>query len=296
VLAAPLALALHHGHDLAERLAIEALFDEVQRTGKVVKNLPPDDREIRQLHAEEVLRRPLHQLDQQPTRLTGTLYGSGCEERHHRNRLLTGPPRICPHDSAAWREAQRRAGGDRSPSPKADTPSPVTRVQRFDVAVASRKAHVRPTAAPKVKLTFHLAPGSPVEDAPSIGPRNAARLEKTGIITIGDLLETDADGLATAVRCRDITADRVRQWQREAALVCRVPGLSGPAAQLLVACGIVEPEELAACAPEELLEKIGSFLASPEGQQSPPSEQTPSLPTVAQWIERASHIQPSRAA
>ena len=58
-------------------MAIEATFDEAQRTGKVVKNLPEDDREIRRLHAEEVLRLPLFQLDQQPAGLTGTLFGSG---------------------------------------------------------------------------------------------------------------------------------------------------------------------------------------------------------------------------
>jgi hypothetical protein len=121
-LAAPFRLIIDHGRDLSERMKIEAIFDESQRTGKVVKNLPPSDREIRRLHAEEVLRRSLHQLDQQPAGLTGTLYGSGGDERFHANRLMTAA--LLPSDkpvSTAWRDAQRRLqqrrGAGVSPAP-----------------------------------------------------------------------------------------------------------------------------------------------------------------------------------
>lgn len=99
----------HHMQDLSERMAIDALFDEAQRTGKVIKNLSESDREIRRAHAEEVLRLPLHKLDHQATSLTGTLHGSGAVERFHPNRLITEP--VFPTDapvSTAWRDAQRR--------------------------------------------------------------------------------------------------------------------------------------------------------------------------------------------
>jgi hypothetical protein len=107
----------HYAGDLSEQMAIEATCDEVQRTGKVVKNLPDEEREIRRLHAEEVLRLPLHQLDHRPAGLTGTLYGSGCQERYVPNRFITAPVLSMPGEtSLAWREAQlravaRRAGG-----------------------------------------------------------------------------------------------------------------------------------------------------------------------------------------
>jgi hypothetical protein len=110
---------VYHVQDLAERMAIEATFDEAQRTGKVVKNLRECDREIRRLHAEEVLRVSLHQLDQQAAGLTGTLYGSGEVERFHPNRLITTP--VLPSDapaSTAWREAQRRSGAGFQPAQK----------------------------------------------------------------------------------------------------------------------------------------------------------------------------------
>jgi len=108
-LGAPVRAIANHIQALSERMAIEALLDEAQRTGKVVKNLPEDDREIRRLHAEEVLRLSLHQLDQQPAGLTGTLYGSDEIERFHPNRLVTSS--VLPSDrpvSDAWRDAQRR--------------------------------------------------------------------------------------------------------------------------------------------------------------------------------------------
>jgi hypothetical protein len=106
---APLRYVAQHVRDLSERMAIEAIFDEAQRTGKVLKNLPASDREVRRQHAEEVLRVPLHQLDQQPAGLTGTLYGSGEPERFHPNQLITEA--VFPSDAAvssAWRDAQRR--------------------------------------------------------------------------------------------------------------------------------------------------------------------------------------------
>jgi len=106
---APFRGVANHMRDLSERLGIEAMVDEAQRTGKVIKNLSEDDREVRRAHAEEVQRLPLHQLDHKPAGLTGALHGSGAIERWHPNRLITSP--VFPTDapvSAAWRDAQRR--------------------------------------------------------------------------------------------------------------------------------------------------------------------------------------------
>jgi hypothetical protein len=46
--------------------------DEANRTGKVICNLTTSQREVRRLHCEEVLRKPVLQLDQQAAGLTGT--------------------------------------------------------------------------------------------------------------------------------------------------------------------------------------------------------------------------------
>ena len=78
-------------HNVHERLLVEAIYDEVQRTGKVVHNLPEDDRTVRQLHAQEVLKVPLADLDAQPVQPTGTLFGTGKPARANPNRLIAAP-------------------------------------------------------------------------------------------------------------------------------------------------------------------------------------------------------------
>jgi hypothetical protein len=108
-LAAPFRGIAGHLADLSERMTLEALDDEAKRSGKVVKNLSPSQREVRRLHAEEVLRVPLFQLDQQAASLTGTLYGSGQKPRFLPNRLDATP--LFSREtsvSQVWREAQRR--------------------------------------------------------------------------------------------------------------------------------------------------------------------------------------------
>ncbi len=78
-------------YDMHERLVVEAIYDEVQRTGKVLQNLPEDDRTVRQMHAEEVLKVRLVELDARPASPTGTLHGQGKPARSNPNRLITAP-------------------------------------------------------------------------------------------------------------------------------------------------------------------------------------------------------------
>ena len=78
-------------HDLHERLIVEAIHDEVQRTGKVVLNLPEDDRAVRQAYSDEVLKRPLAELDALPAEPAGRLYGQGAAPRPNPNRFITAP-------------------------------------------------------------------------------------------------------------------------------------------------------------------------------------------------------------
>jgi hypothetical protein len=113
---------------------------------------------------------------------------------------------------------------------------------------------------------------------------------------VGDLLAADAEALATALRQKHITADSIRTWQQESSLNCRVPGLQNHDAQILVASGITDPEELAASSPAELLEKVLPFVNSPEGQRLLRQQQPPDLAEVTQWIEWAGSARRLQAA
>lgn len=67
--------------DLHERAVIEAIYLEIQDKGKVVEALPEDERTVRKLYAQEVLKVPVRQLDAEPVRATGTQYGTGTPSR-----------------------------------------------------------------------------------------------------------------------------------------------------------------------------------------------------------------------
>ncbi|MEO0881992.1 MAG: DUF4332 domain-containing protein [Pseudomonadota bacterium] len=52
--------------DAGEQRAVERMFNELQKTGKVLKTLPKEEKELRKLHAKTVLRTSLKELDAQP--------------------------------------------------------------------------------------------------------------------------------------------------------------------------------------------------------------------------------------
>ncbi|MFN9720229.1 MAG: DUF4332 domain-containing protein [Planctomycetota bacterium] len=60
--------------DSKERKEVEAIFDEVQETGKAIHSLPESERLVRQFHAAEVLRVPLTVLDREKPAPAGTKY------------------------------------------------------------------------------------------------------------------------------------------------------------------------------------------------------------------------------
>lgn len=58
--------------DRESRKTVEKMYKELQATGKVVKSLPKDDKAIRKLHAKQVLRVPLKELNAKEAAETGT--------------------------------------------------------------------------------------------------------------------------------------------------------------------------------------------------------------------------------
>lgn len=134
---------------------------------------------------------------------------------------------------------------------------------------------------------FRLASSNPIVNAPAIGNRTAQRLLAANLRTVKDLFEADPDDLAARLKHKHTTADIIRSWQAAARLVCRVPGLNGHDAQLLVACGLTEPEEIVSFGPAELQELIAPLAASPEGKQILRGSRPPDVAEVSRWIEWA---------
>jgi len=143
---------------------------------------------------------------------------------------------------------------------------------------------------------FYLERKSPIVDAPTIGPRTAHKLEKLGLYTVDDLLNADPEAIAEQLGNRRINGEDVLAWQQQASLVCRIPMLRGHDAQLLVAAGIHEPEQVAQSEAKSLLTQIDAVVESSEGRRILRGSEPPDLQEIQEWIEYAGHHRELRAA
>ena len=125
-------------------------------------------------------------------------------------------------------------------------------------------------------------------DVPSIGPKTAKRLEKASIDTVADLLACDPDETVEQLRVPHLDAELIQEWQSQARLVCCVPNLRGHDAQILVACGVVDPDQLAAASLDELLALAREFVVSSEGKRILRLSAAPNREEVDNWIQWAS--------
>ena len=151
-------------------------------------------------------------------------------------------------------------------------------------------------AADPASWRFFLHPESLVVDAPSIGPKMAERLRDLGIISVSDLLGRQASSIANGLGDSKFPEETIRDWQRQAALMCRIPELRGHDAQVLVAVGVDSAEQLAATSPSELWEIVEPFVRTREAARLLRSSTPPDLEEVTNWIRWASHSRALRAA
>jgi|GEM_PF-1361793 len=149
---------------------------------------------------------------------------------------------------------------------------------------------------PSRQHRFYLSREQDVEAAPSIGPKTATRLAKVGVRTVADLLHADPDSTATELDQNHITAETIAAWQHQARLVCQIPQLRGYGAQLLVACGLTQPEQIAAISADTLVAQVLSFCQTKEGQRILRSGDAPKHEKIAEWVELAAHSRPLEAA
>lgn len=188
------------------------------------------------------------------------------------------PPRDRKAPSTARAAARRKDTSERKRSSR-----------RVSAAESDAERDVLP-------LKFHLELSSHIEAAPSIGPQMAKQLETIGITQVAHLLTRDPADVAQQLGNRRVSADVVHQWQRQAELVCRIPQLRGHDAQILVACEVETPEQLAAFTPAELGERVLPFARSKHGQRILRNASAPTLDEIADWIRWAKQARQVHAA
>ena len=174
--------------------------------------------------------------------------------------------------------------------------SPRARVTGSRVAKSSEVTSSTATATKEKQLKFYLQRDAPVEDAPSIGPRTAEHLSRVQIVTVRDLLDADVETAAAELNHRRIKPQTLREWQEQAALVCRIPELRGHDAQILVAIEVTTPESLVQFRPADLFAKVAPFVNTPEGERIVRNGKKPDLEEVTFWIECAKQSRTLHAA
>lgn len=172
--------------------------------------------------------------------------------------------------------------------PRMQTPDPAIRSSRL--SFTDRNPERNQGAEPAVegeKNRFYLNLKDHVEAAPSIGPKTAERFEKIGISTVEQFLKQTSESMASKLNYRRITPDLIATWQNQTRLVCQIPNLRGHDAQLLVACGFTEPEQIASMQPQRLLDVVQPFSRTKEGLKIIRSGKEPDLQEIKDWIRWA---------
>lgn len=210
--------------------------------------------------------------DRQRSRAAGEVSARPVRPQRDAGRMRTAAARAQGEDGVRPAVAERAAGRE--------APQPV--VLKMETGAAPKR--------------FYLDLSNTIEQAPSIGPRMAERLEAVGIRTVADLLNADPAATAARLKRRGVDADAIRTWQQQAALVCRVPWLRGHDAQILVACGVTDPETLAKQDAATFWKTVQPLAESAEGKRILRTSKAPNVEEVTNWIQWAAQARSLRAA
>ena len=298
--------------DAQERALVQRIYDELQQTGTVVKNLTEEDRVTHELWKQESATSEQIAADELATAQSI----AAVEQRKEAEQAAKqkpekepAPPKQkvkikIPAEAAVVTEEP--AGGPLDPfAAEATGYGARSAPQEHLSAVASED-----DGAEEVYATFDKDGGeadrkrprrylhfdSPIVDAPSIGPKTASRFQQIQVHKVHDLLTTDAFTLCDKLKTRWITTDLLIAWQQQAELMCSVPGLRGHDAQLLQGGGVENYLDLADSSVDDLLALVSEFAQSSEGQRIIRSGKQPDWEEVNFWIENARWAASNQAA
>lgn len=252
----PLKMVQKRLANAADRELVQRMYDELKATGKVAVNLPEDDRQVRDLHAKEVLAPRASVATQARARRVAP--------------PVSPPPR-----------ARIRSRPPAPPAPAHATPP------RSTPAAPIREAPVVNTIAKRDSARIHLAASDNLEAAPSIGAKTAQRFAKFGVLTVGAFLAADPHDLSTMLAHRSLPPELLADWQAQSRLVMAVPGLRGTQAQLLVGAGYRDTAAILSAEPEMLCSDVLAFAVSAAGQRLLRDGPAPDIEKIRSWIASA---------
>lgn len=279
-LTTPLRWVLNRIEDAATRRQVEAMYDELMATGRVEETLPEDDRQIRDLHAREVVApRKANQNSERSKRLT------------------SGTEKSARQGLAKITETVRAPG--KTTEPAANQTAPTSSLPDKVVTFSERTQDHQPTPAlasiasadetrdPATARRYHLKPSDDLEAAPSIGQKTADRLAKLGLLKVQDLLDADPAEVASGLNHSRITAVDVTRWQDESRLMMSIAGLRVTQSQMLVGAGYRYTIDIAEAKPEELSAALLAFASTQSGKRLLREGAPPDIEKIKVWIDEA---------
>ena len=293
--------------DAADKRTVTRMYKEYQKTGKVIRTLPDDDKEIRKLHAKQVLRVPLKELNKQEIGPIGSK-NKAVEERLL-TALIEDEAEIAAEATVIEEDAVEEAVVEAAPTDETLHPAEAEVPLAEEAPPPKKKAPPKaeevlfepePEAAAPAPLADDLGEESgdvarrsritresPVVEAPSIGKKTAKRLSRAGITTVGDLLDCDTEETVFLVDVAYIDIDTLNDWKDQTILMMEVPGLRVHDAQILVGAGIRNRKELAEAPARTLFMLASEFLQTPQGDRVIRDDDYLAEEEVEEWIEMA---------
>ncbi len=286
--------------DAAEQRAVKAIFNEFQATGQVVRKLSPELKAIGSFKppvtpVQSVVLQPM----QQPIQPTAPSMPSTSQPPPEPSAPVQTPLPL-PTAPTFAEESPTELPPAEIPTYKpiptlVDTPIP-TSVQNKPVPEVSLSAVPLLTAQPLAQSTqqqpqqqtalrgARITLESDIVDAPSIGPKTAARFYQIGIETIGQFLSADPAEMAHALAADWMNEQVLLDWQAQTRLVLEVPAICGYKSQLLFGADCRSAADLAGADPGSLHAAIGQFALTHAGARILRNAELPSLEEVAKWI------------
>ena len=293
--------------DAADKRTVTRMYKEYQKTGKVIRTLPDDDKEIRKLHAKQVLRVPLKELNKQEIGPIGSK-NKAVEERLL-TALIEDEAEIAAEATVIEEDVVEEAVieaaptdetlhpaeagvplAEEAPPPKKKAPPKAEEVlfePEPEAAVPAPLADDLGEESGDVARRSRITRESPVVEAPSIGKKTAKRLSRAGITTVGDLLDCDTEETVFLVDVAYIDIDTLNDWKDQTIMMMEVPGLRVHDAQILVGAGIRNRKELAEAPARTLFMLASEFLQTPQGDRVIRDDDYLAEEEVEQWIDMA---------
>ncbi len=137
------------------------------------------------------------------------------------------------------------------------------------------------------KSAYRLELDSPIVDAPSIGPKTAARFREIGCHSVREFLQSDVSELANQLQTKWITPEVLSDWQKQALLMCQVEKMTAVGATLLVIAGVDSAEQLATWESQSLKNRIDEAATTTVGKRVLRDQAPPTLERLSLWTDSA---------